>query len=84
MQDFIIQSIVASIVLTIIINLIPRFFPKSTIKAEHQLHEKMKQAFAEDDDGKKPKMTVFFPWKSMLVISVFLTLLVNVISIFFQ
>ena len=84
MQDFIIQSIVASVVLTIVINLAPRFFPKSTQKAEHQLHEKMKQAFSEDKDGKKPKMTIFFPWKSMLAISVFLTVLVNVISIFFQ
>jgi hypothetical protein len=78
MQDFIVQSLIASIILTILVNVIPRLFPGATKKAERTLHEKMEEAFAEREDGTRPRMKVFFPWKTMLVISVILTVLVNV------
>lgn len=81
MQDFIVQSLIASVVLTVLLNLLPRLFPKSTRKVERGLHEKIEQAFAEDDSrveqGKKPRVRVFFPWKAMLIVSVVLTVLVN-------
>ncbi len=80
MQGFIVQTIIASVILTILLNAIPLLFPKSTQKAERHIHEKMEKAFAESEDGKRPKVQVFFPWKTMLLISVILTVVLNVIS----
>ncbi len=84
MQDFLIQSLIASLVLTVLINVLPRFFPKQTRKVEKKLHDKIEEAFKEDDmrreSGNKPRIKVFFPWKAMLVISIVLTVLLNVIG----
>lgn len=86
MQDFLIQSLIASLVLTVLINVVPRFFPKQTRTVEKKLHEKIEEAFKEDDirreSGNKPRVKVFFPWKAMLVISIVLTVLLNVIGLF--
>jgi len=81
MQDFLVHSLVASVVLTILANLIPRLFPKATQKAERQVHEKMKEAFEEREDGTRPKVRVFFPWKTMIVVSIVLTVLLNLIGL---
>ena len=81
MQDFLIQSLIASVVLTILINVLPRLMRNASRKIERNIHEKIEQAFAEDDErlaeGNKPRVRVFFPWKAMLVISIVLTVLVN-------
>ena len=82
MQDFIVHSIIASIVLTIVINVIPRLFPRATRKAEQKVHEKLERALAENDEGKRSRVKVFFPWKTMLVVSVVLTALMNLTSVF--
>lgn len=86
MQDFLIQSIIASVVLTVLINVLPRLFPNQSRKVERSLHEKIEEAFREDDDrkqhGNKPRVKVFFPWKAMLVISVLLTVVVNLVGLF--
>lgn len=81
MDNFIVQSIIASVILTVLLNVIPRFFPKSTQKAERHIHEKLEQAFAEAEDGQRPKFKVFFPWKTMLLISVILTVVVNILGL---
>ena len=70
-------------VLTILVNLIPRLFPKATQKAERELQQKLEEAFAEKEDGSRPRMKVFFPWKTMLIVSVLLTLLAN-FGVFFR
>lgn len=80
MQDFIIQSLIASVVLTVLINVVPRLFPDATRKIERQIHEKIEQGIADQEDGKRPKVKVFFPWKTMLVVSLVLTVLVNVLG----
>jgi len=86
MQDFLVQSIVASVVLTVLINVLPRLFPIQSRKVERQIHEKIEEAFQEDDhrreQGNKPRVRVFFPWKAMLVISLVLTVLVNLVGLF--
>lgn len=86
MQDFLIQSLVASVVLTVLINVVPRFFPTQTKNVERKLHDKIEEAFREDDirreSGNRPRIKVFFPWKAMLVISIVLTVLLNVIGLF--
>jgi len=80
MQDFLIQSLIASIVLTVLINVLPRFFPETTRKVEREVHEKIERAFEEQENGQRPRVRVFFPWKTMLIISLVLTVLVNVIG----
>jgi len=82
MQDFLIHSIIASIVLTLLINIVPRFFPKTTRKVERSIHEKLEQTLDEQERGEGPRVKVFFPWKAMLVISLALTVVVNLIGFF--
>lgn len=82
MQDFLVTSLIASVVLTVLINLLPRLFPDATRKAEQQVHDKLEEAFAEREDGTRPRVRVFFPWKTMLVVSVVLTVLVNLVGLF--
>ncbi len=81
MQDFLIQSLIASVVLTVLINVLPRLMQNASRKLERNMHEKIEKAFAEDDlrkvSGEKPRVKVFFPWKAMLLISIVLTVLVN-------
>ena len=78
MQDFLVQSLIASVILTVLLNLLPRLFPNATRKAERQVHDKLEEAFAEQEDGRRPRVKVFFPWKTMIVVSIVLTILVNV------
>jgi len=86
MQDFLIQSLIASVVLTVLINVLPRLFPNQSRKVENNIHKKIEEAFQEDElrreEGSGPRVKVFFPWKSMLVISIVLTVLVNLVGIF--
>ena len=77
MQDFIIHSLIASAVLTVLINVIPRIFPHASRKVERQVHEKLEKALEENENGNRPSVKVFFPWKTMLVVSILLTLLIN-------
>jgi len=88
MQDFLLQSLIASLVLTVLINVVPRFFPKQTQNAERKIHQQIEDAFNDFDKEKqggekgKPRVKVFFPWKAMLVISIVLTVLLNLIGYF--
>lgn len=85
-MSFLIQSLIASVILTVLINLLPRFFPTQTRKVERSLHDKIEAALNEDDErrgqGGKPRVKVFFPWQAMLILSVILTVLVNVVGLF--
>lgn len=80
MQNFLIQSLIASVVLTVLINVLPRLWPKATRKIERQVHEKIDAAFQEQEDGQRPRVKVFFPWKTMLAVSVILTILFNILG----
>jgi len=88
MQDFLVHSLIASVVLTVLINVLPRLMPNTSRKVERNIHEKIEQAFAEDDErkasGDKPRVRVFFPWKAMLIISIVLTVVVNLTGLFFR
>jgi len=88
MQDFLVHSLIASVVLTVLINVLPRFMPNASRKIERNIHEKIEQAFNEDDErkanGDKPRIRVFFPWKAMLVISIVLTVLLNLTGLIFK
>lgn len=70
----------ASIVLTIVLNILPMLFPKASEKVERKIHEKMSESISRQDEGRQPRVRVFFPWKAMLVVSIVLTVIVNLVG----
>ncbi len=80
MSNFILYSIIGSVVLTIILNLLPLLFPNAASKLQKKLEENARRAIEQHEDGSQPRVTVFFPWKAMLIGSIILTILVNLIG----
>jgi len=80
MNNFLLTSLIASVVLTLALNLLPALFPKAAAKAERKIVEKMQETHNDRVDPATPKVRVFFPWKAMLLISLGLTVAVNVIG----
>ena len=80
MKDFFLTSLIASIVLTLVLNLLPMLFPNVAAKAERKIVEKMQETHKDRIDPNTSNVRVFFPWKVMLVISILLTIAVNVIG----
>lgn len=81
MSNFLITSLIASVVLTLALNLLPAIFPNAAAKAERKLAEKMRETHEDRIDPNSPKVRVFFPWKAMVIISVGLTILVNLVTL---
>ena len=85
MSSFLWASLIGSIVLTVLLNAIPRLFPGPSRKAEQRLHDWLVDAEeARDPATPKRRVQVYFPWKGMLIASVVLTVLVNVVGVFFR
>ena len=82
MREFLIYSIVGSVVLTVLINVLPWFFPKAARKAEREIHKKIGESIEKAEQEHGPRVKVFFPWKAMLVVSLVLTVLVNLVGYF--
>jgi len=82
MNDFLLYSIIASIVLTIAVNALPLLFPRSSRRAEEKLRDALNNSIEHQQNGKSPRVRVFFPWKAMLLASVVLTVLVNLVRWF--
>jgi len=80
MSNFLLTSLIASIVLTMALNLLPALFPKAAEKAERKILESVQKTHENRVDPNTPKLRVFFPWKAMLLISVVLTVVVNLIG----
>ncbi|HVT76101.1 MAG TPA: DUF2905 family protein [Acidimicrobiales bacterium] len=69
-MQWLLPSIVLSVVLTIVLNVLVRAFPGGA----HRVARRVDQWAA----APGPRVRVFFPWRSMLLASVVLTILVNV------
>jgi len=82
MQNFIVLSVIASVVLTVLLNVLPMLFPKSSEKVERKVHEKISESIARQEEGSQPRVRVFFPWKAMLLVSLVLTVVVNLVGFF--
>lgn len=81
MSNFLLTSLIASVVLTLALNLLPALFPKAAVKAERRILERVQKTHENRVDPNTPKVRVFFPWKAMLLISVVLTVAVNLIGL---
>ncbi len=78
MNQFLINSLIASVILTLALNLIPRLFPNASQRAAEKMREAMEEQAREVEQGNRPRVRVFFPWKTMLLISVVLTIFANI------
>jgi len=80
MKEFLLTSLIASVVLTLALNLLPMLFPNAAAKAERKIVETMQDTHRDRVDPDTPRVKVFFPWKAMLLISIGLTVAVNLIG----
>jgi hypothetical protein len=48
---------------------------------QKKIEENAIHAIEQHEDATRPRVTVFFPWKAMLIGSIVLTLLVNLIGL---
>ena len=76
-MHWLVLSIVLSVGLTVVLNLAVRAFSGGSGRAARRLDDRMA---AHDDGARRARVRVFFPWRSMLVASVVLTVLVNVFA----
>ena len=81
MSNFLLTSLIASVLLTLALNLLPALFPNAAAKAERKIVEAMQYSHQNRVDPNTPKVRVFFPWKAMLIISLVLTVGVNLVSL---
>ena len=79
MNNFLITSIVGSIVLTLLLNLL---LPNQATSLQRKIEEHARRSIEQHEDQNQPNVKIFFPWKAMIVVSIILTVLVNVISFF--
>ena len=82
MNNFLTYSIIGSIVLTIVMNVLPLLFPNAAAKVQRKIEENARRAIEQHEDDTQPRVKVFFPWKTMLIGSLVLTVLVNLIGFF--
>lgn len=77
MNNFILISIIASVVLTLALNLLPVLFPNASRRAVDKIHQEIEKQSSDMDQGQRRRVRVFFPWKTMLLVSVILTMFLN-------
>lgn len=74
MGQFLLWSLIASVVLTVLLNLLPTLFPKLAARAERRISDAASA-------GSQKRVRVIFPWKSMLLLSLFLTVGLNILFV---
>ena len=82
MGGFLVTSIVGSIILTLLLNFLPLLFPNQAAGLQRKMEEHARRSIEQHEDSNRPNVKVFFPWKAMIVVSIILTVLVNVIGFF--
>lgn len=70
--------------LTILLNVLPLLFPNASARLQKKIEENARRAIDQHEDDNQPRVKVFFPWKAMLIISIVLTVLVNIVGLFSQ
>ena len=77
-MNFLVLSLVASVFLTVLLNVALWLFPDSGRRLEERIEETFeRRADAADNDA--PRVRVYFPWRLMLIVSIGLTLVLNLL-----
>ena len=75
-MEFLLVSLAASVILTVLLNVLLRVFPGTSRRVADHVEEMFEQEQPpEAEHG--PRVHVWFPWRTMLLVSIGLTLLVN-------
>jgi len=82
MGKFLITSIVGSILLTLALNLLPLLFPNQAANLHRKVEEHARRSLEQHEDQNRPNVKIFFPWKAMLLVSIIVTILMNVVGFF--
>jgi len=77
---FILISIIGSILLTLLLNFLPLIFPNTAACTQKKLEDHARQSIAQHEDPDQPRVKIFFPWKFMLIVSIGLTLAINLVA----
>lgn len=77
MPELLVVSLVLSVVLTVLLNVVLRLFPGAGDRIGDAVERAAERA-RQPDDG-RPGVRVVFPWKWMLVMSLALTVVVNLL-----
>ena len=75
-MDWLVASLVLSVVLTVVLNVALRLFPGAGDRAARRL-EDLAAGAGRPDGGRR--VSVWIPWKGMLIASVALTVLLNLV-----
>ncbi len=78
-MNWLAASIVLSVVLTVGLNLAIRLFPGAAERSARRLDEWVETQKATEFGDGEDKVRVIVPWKAMLIVSIGLTLVLNVL-----
>jgi hypothetical protein len=82
MSNFLLYSIIGSVFVTILVNALLLIFPKVAQRAQQKLLQKTNETTSNATPDGKLRVLMFFPWKVMLILSIVLTIVVNVVAYF--
>ena len=71
-------SLAVSVLLTVVVNVALRVFPESGHRAARWLAEHTSSGPSDTRAG-EPRVRLFVPWKAMIVVSIILTVLLNLL-----
>jgi hypothetical protein len=79
--EWLVVSIVASVVLTVLLNVAIRLWPGASDRAARQMTEWAERQLPDSraPGGRQGGVRVVVPWKAMLIVSVALTILLNLV-----
>ena len=81
-MNFLVTSLIGSLVLTLLLNFLPLLFPNQAAGLQRKMEEHARRSIEQHEDQNQPNVKIFFPWKAMIVVSIVLTVLVNLIGLF--
>ena len=81
MADFLLWSLIVSVVLTAGLNIVPRLFPGAARAARHRLEDRIAPPPPDERPEDRGRVRIVFPWRTMLVVSVVATLLLNLLFV---
>jgi hypothetical protein len=81
MPQWLVVSIVLSIVFTVVVNLVLWLFPGAGRRAADGIGRLAENADRRAADDGGPHVRVFVPWKAMLIVSIVLTVALNLLLV---
>ena len=78
-MNWLVASLVVSVVLTIVLNVAIRAWPGAAERTTRQLHDRAQRQQPDGFGRGQGRVRVIVPWRSMLLASIGLTIVVNIL-----